>query len=162
MNDPNLDKYPTTSVKVVWNDLDAERERFIDEMMEFSDMLTEETIRNFTTSKVYVGQRLFMTEFQRNKDLLKFDVTVKWVGRKYFTLNEVPNVRFRLDNKMDADDDYTKLMLYFSRYCYEHINQKSNLHYRIRSIINQSGCGPLSKLSMFDLKTILNLLKKGL
>lgn len=127
------------------------------ELSDFANNLMEERQQKFLKSKPIAGQELFVTERQRNSPPIRRIVTVEKVGTKYFTLDKFFNRRFYIDSKREADNYDSHLTLYASSDCYEHEKDKQDLAYKIKSAINQLGCGALRSLTMVELGVIANL-----
>lgn len=123
----------------------------------FANNLIEERQQTFLKSKPIAGQDIFVTERQRNSPPIRRIVTVEKVGTRYFTLREFARRRFYIDSKREADTHDSHLTLYASSDCYEHEKDKQDLAYKIKSAINQLGCGALKSLTMVELGVIANL-----
>lgn len=127
------------------------------QMSDFANDLMEERQQAFLKSKPIVGQKLFLTQRQRNAPPITDNVTVKKVGIKYFTLDKAFHRRFHIDSKREADTHDSHLTLYASLECYEHEEDKLKLTYQIKSAINQISPDPLRSLTMVELGVIANL-----
>lgn len=131
------------------------------EMSDFANDLMEERQQAFLNSKPVVGQRMLLTERQRNAPPIIRIVTVEKVGNRYFLLKEFARRRFYIDSKREADTHDSHLTLYASLECYEHEEDKLKLTYQIKSAINQISPDPLRSLTMVELGVIANLVLKN-
>lgn len=127
------------------------------EMSVFASDLMEERQQAFLNSKPVVGQRILLTERQRNAPPIIRIVTVEKVGNRYFLLKEFSRRRFYIDSKRETDTYDSHLTLYASIECYEHEENKLKLTYKIKSAINQISPNPLRSLTMVELGVIANL-----
>lgn len=126
-------------------------------LSDFANDLMEERQQAFLKSKPIVGQKLFLTQRQRNAPPITDNVTVKKVGTKYFTLDKAFHRRFHIDSKREADTHDSHLTLYASSDCYDHEKDKDKLAYEIKDAINQVGNRTLKALTMVELGVIANL-----
>ena len=131
------------------------------EMSDFASDLMEERQQAFLNSKPVVGQRILLTERQRNAPPITDSVTIEKVGTKYFTLDKAYHRRFHIDSKREADTHDSHLTLYASLECYEHEEDKLKLTYQIKSAINQINPNPLQSLTMVELGFIASLVLKN-
>lgn len=127
------------------------------EMSDFANDLMEERQQAFLNSKPVVGQRMFLTQRQRNAPPITDNATVEKVGTKYFTLDKACHRRFHIDSKREADTNDSHLTLYASIECYEYEKDKLELMYQIKSVIKQINPDPLRSLTMVELGVIANL-----
>ncbi|WP_198331377.1 beta barrel domain-containing protein [Psychrobacter aquimaris] len=130
-------------------------------MSDFANDLMEERQQSFLKKKPIVGQRMFLTERQRNAPPITRIVTVERVGNRYFLLKEFARRRFYIDSKREADTFNSHLTLYASIDCYEYEEDKLKLTYEIKSAINQISPNPLRLLTMVELGVIANLVLKN-
>lgn len=131
------------------------------ETSDFASDLLEERQKAFLNSKPVVGQRILLTERQRNAPPIIRIVTVEKVGNRYFLLKEFSCRRFYIDSKRESDTFDSHLTLYASIDCYEYEEDKLKLTYEIKSAINQVGSNPLASLTMVELGVIANLVLKN-
>lgn len=131
------------------------------ETSDFASDLLEERQKAFLNSKPVVGQRILLTERQRNASPIIRIVTVEKVGHRYFLLKGFARRRFYTDSKCEADTYDSHLTLYASIECYEHEEDKLKLTYQIKSAINQVSPNPLRSLTMVELGVIANLVLKN-
>lgn len=127
------------------------------EMSDFASDLLEHRQKVFLNSKPVVGQRILLTERQRNAPPIIRIATVGKVGNRYFLLKGFARRRFYTDSKCEADTHDSHLTLYASLECYEYEEDKLKLTYQIKSAINQISPNPLRSLTMVELGVIANL-----